>query len=51
MLCRWANFSERAAARVRATRYPQKEEFAPTSILQPPTEEATLKLFASAALK
>jgi len=42
---------ERAAARVRATRYPQKEEFASTSILQPPTEEATLKLFANAALK
>jgi predicted phosphodiesterase len=42
---------ERAAARVRATAYPQKEEFASTSILQPPTEEATLKLFASAAMK
>jgi predicted phosphodiesterase len=42
---------ERAAARVRATTYPQKEEFAATSILQPPTEEATLKLFANAAMK
>ena len=42
---------EAAAARVRATAYPQKEEFASTSILQPPTEEATLKLFASAAMK
>ncbi|HEX6217278.1 MAG TPA: metallophosphoesterase family protein [Vicinamibacterales bacterium] len=42
---------EKAAARVRATAYPQKEEFASTSILQPPTEEATLKLFAAAALK
>lgn len=42
---------ERAAARVRATNYPQKEEFAATSILQPPTEEATLKLFANAAMK
>ena len=42
---------EGAAARVRATAYPQKEEFASTSILQPPTEEATLKLFASAAMK
>lgn len=40
-----------AAARVRATNYPQKEEFAATSILQPPTEEATLKLFANAAMK
>lgn len=42
---------EKAAARVRATAYPQKEEFASTSILQPPTEAATLKLFAAAALK
>ena len=42
---------ERAAARVRATDYPQREEFAATSILQPPTEEATLKLFANAAMK
>jgi predicted phosphodiesterase len=42
---------ESAAARVRATAYPQKEEFAATSILQPPTEEATLKLFANAAMK
>lgn len=42
---------EAAAARVRDTEYPQKEEFASTSILQPPTEEATLKLFANAAMK
>jgi predicted phosphodiesterase len=42
---------EAAAARVRATAYPQREEFASTSILTPPTEEATLKLFANAALK
>jgi putative phosphoesterase len=40
-----------AAKRVRATSYPQAEQFASTSILEPPTEEATLKLFASAALK
>jgi diadenosine tetraphosphatase ApaH/serine/threonine PP2A family protein phosphatase len=40
-----------AAARVRATSYPQAEQFASTSILEPPTEEATLKLFAGAALK
>ena len=40
-----------AAARVRATSYPQAEDFAATSILQPPTEEATLKLFANAALR
>lgn len=42
---------EGAASRVRATNYPQKEEFAATSVLQPPTEEATLKLFANAAMK
>ncbi len=42
---------EKAAARVRATTYPMKEEFASTSVLQPPTEEATLKLFAAAAMK
>jgi predicted phosphodiesterase len=42
---------EAAAARVRATAYPQAEEFAATSILQPPGEEATLKLFATAALR
>ena len=40
-----------AAARVRATSYPQREEFAATSVLEPPTEEATLKLFAAAAMK
>jgi predicted phosphodiesterase len=43
--------TDAAARRVRATSYPQKEEFASTSILQPPTEEATLKLFAQAAMK
>ena len=42
---------EKAAARVRATSYPQAEQFAATSVLQPPTEEATLKLFANAAMK
>ena len=42
---------DQAAARVRATAYPQKEQFAATSVLQPPTEEATLKLFAGAAMK
>lgn len=40
-----------AARRVLATPYPQAQQFASTSILQPPTEEATLKLFAAAALK
>ena len=42
---------EKAAARVRASAYPLAEQFAATSILTPPTEEATLKLFANAAMK
>ena len=42
---------ENAAARVRATGYPLAEQFAAASILEPPTEEATLKLFANAAMK
>lgn len=42
---------EQAAARVRATAYPLAEQFAATSILGPPTEEATIKLFANAAMK
>ena len=42
---------DQAAARVRATAYPQAEQFAATSILEPPTEEATLKLFSNAAMK
>lgn len=42
---------EKAAARVRATSFPQAEQFAASSVLQPPTEEATLKLFANAAMK
>lgn len=42
---------DEAARRVRATSYPQKEEFASISVLQPPGEEATLKLFAAAAMK
>lgn len=40
-----------AAAQVRATAYPQAEQFAAESILKPPSEEATLKLFANAAMK
>ena len=34
-----------AADRVRATQYPQAEEFATRSILQPPSEEAMLRAF------
>jgi predicted phosphodiesterase len=42
---------EAAARRVMATAYPQAEQFASTSILRPPSEEATLKLFEAAAMK
>jgi putative phosphoesterase len=39
-----------AAARVRATDYPQAESFAAVNILQPPSEAQTLELFARAEL-
>jgi putative phosphoesterase len=38
----------KAAERVRATSYPQAQEFAARNILQPPTEEAMLETFARA---
>jgi predicted phosphodiesterase len=40
-----------AAERVRATNYPQAEEFATRSILQPPSEDAILASFAKAELR
>ena len=40
-----------AAERIRATAYPQREDFAERSILHPPTEAAMLELFAKAELK
>jgi predicted phosphodiesterase len=40
-----------AADRVRATPYPQAEEFAARNVLQPPSERETLELFAKAELK
>jgi len=40
-----------AAERVRATHYPQAEQFAANSILKPATEESILKSFAKAELK
>ena len=40
----------KAADRVRATRYPQAEEFAMHSVLQPPSEEEMLALFSTAEL-
>jgi diadenosine tetraphosphatase ApaH/serine/threonine PP2A family protein phosphatase len=36
-----------AADRIRATEYPQAEDFAEKSVLAPPSEEAMLKVFAS----
>jgi len=41
---------EQAAARVRATAYPQAEQFAAGSILQPPAEQQMLEMFAHAEL-
>lgn len=40
-----------AAARVRKTKYPQAEDFAARSILQPPSEAETLAAFAKVELK
>jgi putative phosphoesterase len=42
---------ERAAASIRATEYPEAEQFAARNVLDPPTEEQTLKVFAVAELK
>jgi len=41
----------KAAERIRATSYPQAEEFAVHSVQQPPTEDAMLVVFARAELK
>jgi diadenosine tetraphosphatase ApaH/serine/threonine PP2A family protein phosphatase len=40
-----------AAERIRETKYPQAEDFAARNMLQPPSEEEMLKLFARAELK
>jgi len=40
-----------AAERIRATNYPQAQDFAARSVLQPPSEEETLELFARAELR
>ena len=39
-----------AAARIRATSYPQAEEFAATNVLQPPSAEAMLAMFTRASI-
>ena len=41
----------RAAERIRGTKYPQAESFAACNILQPPTEEEMLKVFARAEIR
>jgi len=41
----------KAADRIRATNYPQANEFADRNILQPPSEAEMLEMFAKAALK
>jgi len=41
----------RAAERIRETKYPRAEEFAGRNVLEPPSEEETLRLLASAELK
>ena len=40
-----------AAERIRATSYPQAEEFAVRSVLQPPAEQEMLDLFGKAELR
>jgi len=42
---------EAAAARVRATKYPTADEFAARNVLQPPSEQDILAVFANAGLK
>jgi hypothetical protein len=41
----------RAAARIRATDYPQAREFATQNVIQPPSEETMLAAFAKAELR
>jgi diadenosine tetraphosphatase ApaH/serine/threonine PP2A family protein phosphatase len=41
----------RAASRIRATKYPQAEEFAARNVLEPASEAQMLELFARAELK
>jgi putative phosphoesterase len=42
---------EKAAERIRDTKYPQAEDFAARNVLQPPSAEATLKAFGRVELK
>ena len=49
-LCRTRYDLHAAAARIRATAYPQAEEFAARSVLSPPTEREMLDAFARAEI-
>jgi diadenosine tetraphosphatase ApaH/serine/threonine PP2A family protein phosphatase len=40
-----------AAERIRATKYPQAQEFAAHNVLQPPSEEETVQAFTQVGLK
>jgi predicted phosphodiesterase len=40
-----------AAERIRGTQYPQAQDFAARNVLQPPSEQAMLEVFARAELK
>jgi len=42
---------EKAAQRIRATNYPDREEFASKFVLHPPEEEPMLKAFTAASMK
>ena len=41
----------RAAQRIRATEYPQAQEFAANNVVQPPSEERMLEIFSKAELR
>lgn len=41
----------KAAERIRATRYPQAQDFAARNVLQPPSEAEMLELFSRVELK
>ena len=50
-LMRTRNDLAQAAARVRATAYPEAEQFAAVNVLSPPTEAATLEAYARVELR
>jgi putative phosphoesterase len=50
-LCHTPYDLDKAADRIRATRYPQAQDFAAHNVLQPPSEKRMLEVFAKAELK